>query len=248
MPSNKRERLDALLVTRGLADSRERAQRLIRAGEVRVDGVLFDKPGKLCAIDAAVTLRAREKFVGRGGYKLEAVLREFPVPVPGCTALDIGASTGGFTDCLLQNGAARVIAVDVGRGQLHASLQNDPRVTVIDGVNARYLDAVRVPTPVDLVVMDVSFISLRLTMPPAAALLKPGGFFVTLIKPQFEAGRGEVPRGGVIRDAMVHARVVQTIRAFGEECLGLIWRGHCQSPIRGAAGNIEFLALWEKPC
>lgn len=246
MPSKTKQRLDMRLVADGLAETRERAQRLIRAGVVQVDGVLSDKPGRNVLDDAVVTVKQAERYVSRGGYKLEEALQRFSLDVRDAVALDIGASTGGFTDCLLQHGAARVIAVDVGRGQLHDRLRRDTRVTVVENVNARYLDASQVGESVDLVVMDVSFISLRLTMPPALKCLKRGGFCVTLIKPQFEAGAHEVQRGGVVRDANVHREVVQRIRDFGTKSLGLIWKGCCPSPIRGPAGNIEFLAFWEK--
>ncbi len=247
MPPKKKLRLDNLLAMRGLADSRERAQRLIRSGAVLLEGVLADKPGRMCDTDAGITLKESEKYVSRGGYKLEAALREFYLDVRGCAALDIGASTGGFTDCLLQHGAVSVLAIDVGRGQLHDSLRRDSRVCVLEKVNARRLDATHVPAPVDLAVVDVSFISLRLILPPVIARLKRGRFSVTLIKPQFEAVAREVQRGGVVRDPAVRQRVLQTIRLFGEKKLGLIWRAHCVSPLQGPAGNTEYFALWEKP-
>ncbi len=247
MSAKKSSRLDTLLVARGLADSRERAQRLIRAGAVRVAGAVADKPGRSFSVDDAITVTARERYVSRGGYKLEAALREFCLDVRHAVALDVGASTGGFTDCLLQHGADKVYAVDVGRGQLDVRLRDDARVIVIEKVNARYLDTVHVPCMVDIVVMDVSFISLRLTLPPAVKRLKRGGFCVSLIKPQFEAASRDVGRGGVVRDPDVHQRVLRTVRTAGESEIGLLWRGCCQSPVRGPAGNIEFLALWEKP-
>lgn len=247
MSSKKSLRLDALLVTRGLAGSRERAQRLIRAGAVKVGGVVADKPGRAFPSDREITITARERYVSRGGYKLEAALRAFDLDVRHAAALDVGASTGGFTDCLLQHGADTVYAVDVGYGQLDARLRNDPRVIVIERVNARHLKAAHVPRLVDVMVMDVSFISLRLTLPAAVKRLKRGGFSVTLIKPQFEAAASEVRRGGVVRDPAVHQRVLRAVRTAGERESGLLWRGHCPSPVRGPAGNIEFLALWEKP-
>ena len=247
MRAKKSLRLDALLVARGLAGSRERAQRLIRAGAVKVGGVVADKPGRAFPADREITVAARDRYVSRGGYKLEAALRTFDLEVRHAAALDVGASTGGFTDCLLQHGADTVYAVDVGYGQLDARLRNDPRVIVIERVNARYLNAGHVPQRVDVLVMDVSFISLRLTLPPAVKRLKRGGFSVTLIKPQFEAAASEVRRGGVVRDPAVHRRVLRTVRTTVEHEHGLVWRGHCPSPVRGPAGNIEFLALWEKP-
>ncbi len=247
MAAKKKYRLDTLLATRALAESREQAQRLIRAGGVRVGGVLADKPGRPFPADSEISVSAREKYVSRGGYKLEAALQAFSLDVRGAVALDVGASTGGFTDCLLQHGAARVYAVDVGRGQLAVRVRDDERVVVIEKVNARRLDATHVPVLVDVVVMDVSFISLRLTLPPAVARLKRGGFSVTLIKPQFEAAAREVQRGGVVRDPSLHQRVIRTVRAAGERQMGLLWRGLCRSPVRGPAGNTEFLAFWEKP-
>ncbi len=247
MRANKSLRLDTLLVVRGFAKSRERAQRLIRAGAVRVGGVVMDKPGRTFSVDHELTVTARDRYVSRGGYKLEAALREFCLDVRHAVALDVGASTGGFTDCLLQHGADRVYAVDVGYGQIDTRLRDDSRVVVLERVNARYLEATHVPWQVDLVVMDVSFISLRLTLPPAVQRLKRGGFSVTLIKPQFEAESCDVRRGGVVRDPDVHQRVLRRIRAAGESESGLLWRGNCPSPLRGPAGNTEFLALWEKP-
>ncbi len=247
MVAKKKDRLDTLLVTRALTESREQAQRLIRAGSVRVGGVVADKPGRSFPCHSDISVSAREKYVSRGGYKLESALQAFSLDVRGAVALDVGASTGGFTDCLLQHGAVRVYAVDVGRGQLAVRLREDERVVVIEKVNARRLDATHVPVLVDIVVMDVSFISLRLTLPPAIARLKRGGFSVTLIKPQFEAASRDVRRGGVVRDPSVHQGVIAAIRSAGEREMGLLWRGLCRSPIRGPAGNTEFLAFWEKP-
>ncbi len=236
-----KQRLDQLLVARGLVESRALAQRVIRAGEVLVAGQLADKPGALVAETALITLKEKPPFVGRGGEKLAAALARFPVAVSGCVAADIGASTGGFTDCLLQRGAARVYAIDVGYGQLAWALRQDPRVVVMERTNARYLEAL--PEPVGLLVSDVSFISLRLIYEAAVRWLTPGGEVVSLIKPQFEAGRGQVGKGGVVRDAAIHRQVLENVvAAMGE--LGLALQGLMRSPLRGPAGNIEFLGWW----
>ncbi|HEY73172.1 MAG: TlyA family rRNA (cytidine-2'-O)-methyltransferase [Chloroflexi bacterium] len=237
-----KERLDVLLVERGLAESRAWAQRLIRAGEVRVAGQISDKPGARVATNAAITVQARPRFVGRGGEKLEAALARFGLDVAGMAAADVGASTGGFTDCLLQRGARRVYAIDVGYGQLAWRLRNDPRVIVMERTNARYLDDL--PEPVDLVTADVAFISLRLILPAAARWLRPDGQVVALIKPQFEAGRREVKKGGIVRDPDVHRRVLKRVLKAAAE-LGLGLCGLIPSPLRGPAGNIEFLGWWE---
>ena len=192
-------------------------------------------------------VEAPARYVGRGGEKLEAALRHFAVDVAGRVCLDVGASTGGFTDCLLQHGASRVYALDVGRGQLHWKLRKDVRVVVIEGVNARYLRAGDLPETPTMATVDVSFISLEKVLPAVTAILAPDADLITLIKPQFEAGRHEVRRGGVVRDSAVREAVVARVRAFGEETLGLEWRGVYESPIRGPAGNVEFLAYWRRP-
>ncbi len=240
-----RIRLDRLLVERGLAESRTEAQRLIRAGEVRVADQVIDQPGALVAPDVPVTLATRPRFVSRGGEKLEAALIGFGIDVRGWIAADVGASTGGFTDCLLQRGTARVYAIDVGYGQLDWRLRNDPRVVVMERTNARYLE--RLPEPVHLVTIDVSFISLRLILPQAVNWLRPRGQMVALIKPQFEAGRRDVGKGGVVRDPAVHRRVlIEVVQAA--DALGLTLRGMMVSPLLGPAGNREFLGWWEKSC
>jgi 23S rRNA (cytidine1920-2'-O)/16S rRNA (cytidine1409-2'-O)-methyltransferase len=240
-------RLDQLLAQRGLAESREKAQRLIRAGRVRVDGQPALKPGHTFDEQCATELTATERFVGRGGKKLLGALETFHLTLTGAVCLDLGASTGGFTDCMLQFGAARVYAVDVGRGQLHWKLRKDPRVTVMEGVNARYLSPEEIPEPADFAGIDTSFISLTHILPPLKNLLRPGGRIVSLIKPQFEAGRRQVGRGGVVRDPDVHEAVIAKIRTFGTKELQFKWIDCCRSPIKGPAGNIEFLALWEVP-
>ncbi len=230
-----------MVVERGLAESRAAAQRLISAGEVLVDGRMVDKPGTPISVQSEVALMARPRFVSRGGEKLAAALERFPARVEGKVAADIGASTGGFTDCLLQNGAMRVYALDVGYGQLAWSLRQDPRVMVMERVNARYLESL--PEPMDLLVSDVSFISLRIIYSTAVRWLRPEGEVVSLIKPQFEAGRERVGKGGVVRDPEVHRAVLQTVLAdFAELGLGIL--GLRASPLIGPAGNIEFLGWW----
>ncbi len=237
----KKARLDRLLVARGLVESRSIAQRLIRAGEVLVEGQLVDKPGTQVPVGAAIRLKARPRFVSRGGEKLAAALEHFDVPVEGRVAADIGASTGGFTDCLLQHGAAKVYAIDVGYGQLAWKLRRDPRVVVMERTNARYLRAL--PEKVGLIVSDLSFISLRLVYATAIDWLEEGGDVVSLIKPQFEAGRREVGKGGVVRDPRVHRRVLEEVAAAMAK-LGLGLRGLMASPLLGPAGNVEFLGWW----
>lgn len=244
----KRARLDVMLVERGLAESREKAQRLVLANEVLVNDTPAAKPGHEYPVDCDLRVRQPERFVGRGGLKLEEAFNRFPLlTAEGRTCVDIGASTGGFTDCLLQHGAAKVYAVDVGKSQLHSRLAADPRVTVMDGCNARHLQPGDLPERPHLAVTDVSFISLRLILPAIDRLLRPGGETVALIKPQFEAGRDEVGKGGVVRDPALRQHVVDRIREFGETALGWQWLDICQSPIQGPAGNVEFLSYWRKP-
>ena len=237
-------RLDALLVDRGLVPSRERARALILAGSVHVNGQPVSKAGTAVAVDADVTITAPDHpYVGRGGLKLAHALDTFGIAVAGRTALDIGASTGGFTDALLQRGAARVVALDVGHGQLDWKIRNDPRVDVIERMNARTLTSTDLPpgrVPFDIVTIDVSFISLRLILPVVPPLLSDGGDVVALVKPQFEAGRGEVGKGGIVRDAVVHARVLQEV-TDAADALGLGRVSTTESPIAGMEGNREFL-------
>ncbi|MGH8024395.1 MAG: TlyA family RNA methyltransferase [Limisphaerales bacterium] len=240
-------RLDQTLVDRGLCESRERAKRAILAGQVRLNSRVAQKPSDPASAADDIVLAAGQKFVSRGGYKLEQALDAFHLDVTGMIALDIGASTGGFTDCLLQRGARQVFAVDVGRGQLAWKLRLDPRVVVMEKTNARYLRPEQFPQPADLAVVDCSFISLRKILPPAVALLKGQGRIVALVKPQFEAGKPEADRGrGVIRDASVHARILEELRQFTDAQRGLNWRGLVESPLLGPAGNKEFLVLIEK--
>jgi 23S rRNA (cytidine1920-2'-O)/16S rRNA (cytidine1409-2'-O)-methyltransferase len=233
-------RLDELVVHRGLAPSRERARALILAGQVLVDGHAATKAGTTVDSDADVDLVAPDHpYVGRGGLKLAHALDTFRVDVAGREALDIGASTGGFTDVLLQRGATRVVALDVGRGQLDWRIRNDPRVVVIERFNARHLAPADLPGPVDVVVIDVSFISLRHILRVVPPLVRPGADVIALVKPQFEAGRAEVHKG-VIRNPAVHERVLAEIRAAGAE-VGLTPVASTPSPITGQKGNVEFL-------
>ncbi len=237
-------RLDTLLVERGLAASRERARALVLAGSVRVNGQPAPKAGTRVARDCAITVASPDHpYVGRGGLKLAHALDTFNIPVAGAIALDIGASTGGFTDVLLQRGAARVVALDVGHGQLDWKLRTDPRVTVMEHVNARYLAADQLPESArafDIVTIDVSFISLAHILPVVPPLVRPGGRVIALVKPQFEAGREEVGKGGIVRDEQVRARVVDDVVAAADQ-LGLRRAGLTESPIEGMEGNREFL-------
>jgi 23S rRNA (cytidine1920-2'-O)/16S rRNA (cytidine1409-2'-O)-methyltransferase len=243
-------RLDQALVQRGLCPSREKAQRAILAGQVRAAGQVVCKPGSLIQPDTPLTLDAPERYVSRGGYKLEHGLRHFALEVAGVTAIDLGASTGGFTDCLLQHGAARVYAVDVGRGQLMWKLRRDARVTVMEQTNARFLTRRDFPPEfagAGLIVADCSFISLQKILPSAVALLDNAGRILALVKPQFEAGKAEAGRGrGVIRDPAIHARVLNELKTFAAETAGLRWAGETASPLLGPAGNKEFLVLLEQ--
>ena len=243
-------RLDQALVERGLCESRERAKRAILAGQVRVNTQRAHKPSDSVQPDDALALEAGDKYVSRGGHKLEHALRHFQLDVAGLVALDLGASTGGFTDCLLQHGAAKVFAVDVGQGQFAWKLRQDRRVVVMEKTNARHLTAAQFPQPftaANLAVIDCSFISLRNILPAAIALLRPDGKIVALVKPQFEAGKAEADKGrGVITDPAVHERVLNELREFVRAQSGLRWQDVVESPLLGPAGNKEFLALIEK--
>jgi 23S rRNA (cytidine1920-2'-O)/16S rRNA (cytidine1409-2'-O)-methyltransferase len=242
-------RLDQALVERGLCQSREQAKRAIIAGRVRINEYLARKPSDSVRPDDQLTLAALERFVSRGGLKLEHALDHFQLAVSGRTAIDLGASTGGFTDCLLQRGAAKVYSVDVGQGQLAWKLRCDPRVVVMERTNARELTPAKFPppfAPADLMVIDCSFISLRKILPPAVALLRPSAKIVALLKPQFEAGKAEADRGaGVIRDPAIHQRVLRELNEFVAARAGLQWLGVTESPVLGPAGNKEFLVLIE---
>lgn len=239
----RKERIDRLLVERGLVSSRARAQALFRDGGAAVfcGDRRVDKPGAMVDAELPIRVEGTElRYVSRGGLKLEGALEHFGIAVSGLHALDIGASTGGFTDCLLQRGAASVIALDVGQGQLAPRLRDDPRVTVREKVNARALTEADVPWPVDLIVADVSFISLRLVLPPALAFLKPGGAILVLVKPQFEVGREGVGKNGVVKDERLRLRAIQGIADFAGE-LGLPAVGWVDSSIPGPEGNLEAL-------
>jgi len=245
-----RLRLDQALVERGFCPSREKAKRAILAGLVRARGQLVSKPGGLVQPGDPLSLDAPERFVSRGGHKLEHGLLHFQLQVAGVTALDLGASTGGFTDCLLQHGAATVFAVDVGRGQLAWKLRRDPRVRVMEQTNARFLTRRDFPPGfpgAGLIVADCSFISLQKILPAAVALLDDSGKILALVKPQFEAGKAEAGRGrGVIRDPAIHVRVLNELKTFASDTAGLRWAGQTASPLLGPAGNKEFLVLLEK--
>ena len=240
--SGGRARADVALVQRGLVDSRVKAQALIMAGLVFSGEARIDKAGQMVAAAAPLAVRgADHPWVGRGGLKLAAALERFQIDPAGAVCLDVGASTGGFTDVLLAHGAARVYAVDVGHGQLAWKLRTDPRVVVLERVNARHLSAEHVPQPVGLIVCDASFISLETILPAPMARAAPGARLIALVKPQFEVGKGQVGKGGVVRDPVQHAAVCARVRAWLEAQVG--WRvlGLAESPVRGAEGNVEFL-------
>ena len=245
----KRERIDKLLVERGLAASRTRAQAMVMAGIVLVEEQRVAKPSEMFDDGAVIRVKGADdpasRYVGRGGLKLEAALKGFSLDVRDCDCLDVGASTGGFTDCLLQHGARRVVAIDVGHNQLDWRLRSDARVESREGINARYVKPEDFAEQFDLGVMDVSFISATKVIPAIVPLLKTGGRLVLLIKPQFEVGRGEVGKGGIVTDPAKHARAIEDVNRVTNR-LGLDTRGVIESPVRGADGNLEFLALYEK--
>jgi 23S rRNA (cytidine1920-2'-O)/16S rRNA (cytidine1409-2'-O)-methyltransferase len=234
-----KKRLDILLCDRGLAPSREKARAMIMAGEVSVNGNLVDKPGSQVDIESQIAVKSKTRYASRGGEKLHYALAEFRLEIQGWVCADVGASTGGFTDCLLQHGAERVYAIDVGYGQIDYRLRQDDRVILMERTNARYLESL--PERVQLVTVDASFISLKLLLPAIHRWLRPNASVIALIKPQFEAGRESVGKGGVVRDSAVHRNVLQEVLSFAQQ-IGLSPRGLTTSPIRGPAGNIEFLA------
>jgi 23S rRNA (cytidine1920-2'-O)/16S rRNA (cytidine1409-2'-O)-methyltransferase len=244
----KRERIDRLLVERGMAPSRTRAQALVMAGVVLVDEQLVNKPSELFAPEAHIRVKsagdAAARYASRAGLKLEAALRDFAIDVRGFLCLDVGASTGGFTDCLLQHGARRIVSLDVGHNQLDWRLRNDPRVESREGVNARYLKPEDFAEKFDLATIDVAFISATKVLPAIIPLMTQAGRIVTLIKPQFEVGKGEVGKGGIVTDKAKHERVVTEVNRAAQES-GLKVCGVIESPIRGADGNVEFLARYE---
>jgi 23S rRNA (cytidine1920-2'-O)/16S rRNA (cytidine1409-2'-O)-methyltransferase len=243
-----KERIDKLLVERQLADSRTKAQALIMSGIVLVDDRRVDKPSECFESSSTIRLKggaAENRYVSRGGLKLEAALREFSVDPTGWNCIDIGSSTGGFTDCLLQHGAESVVAVDAGTNQLVWKLRSDPRIKVRENTNARFLKPQDFASPFDLAVIDASFISLTKLMPAVVPLVREGGLLIALIKPQFEVGKGEVGKGGIVRDPQQHERVVREVNQCAAS-LGLQVKGLIDSPILGAEGNKEFLACYER--
>ncbi len=235
----RKSRLDRLVYERGLAPSREKARALIMAARVLVDGRVVDKPGTLVDAHCDIAVKEALPYVSRGGVKLQGALDGFGIDVKGLTVLDVGSSTGGFTDCLLKRGAKRVHAVDVGRNLIDYRLREDPRVRLIEGCNIRYLRHEEVGETVDLAVIDVSFISLEKVLPVAAGFVKKGGIILALVKPQFEVGRGRVGKGGVVRDPELHNEVIERLKRFSE-AVGLEPLGVMESPIKGAKGNREF--------
>ncbi len=247
MSKKEKRRADQLLVERGLAETRSRAQALIMAGQVLCDDRPLEKAGQMVSVEVSLRLRGKaHPWVSRGGVKLAKGLEHFGVDPSGFTCLDVGASTGGFTDVLLQHGAAKVYAVDVGHGQLAWGLRQDPRVVVMERCNARYLTAEQVPDPIQLIVCDASFISLTQVLPAAMALAKPGAGLIALIKPQFEVGKGQVGKGGIVRDPAQHQAVCEKILAFLDGEAGWQVQGLTESPIKGPDGNLEFLVAAQR--
>jgi len=246
MSRNEKTRLDLLLVQRGLVESREKAKRMIMAGLVKVNNHISDKPGHLIPVSSEISLEEPSlPYVSRGGLKLEAALDRFSVEVKGKTLMDVGASTGGFTDCLLQRGAEKVIAVDVGYGQLHWKIRQDPRVVVIEKTNIRYLGPEQIKEPINGAVIDVSFISLKLVIPPVSHLLLEKAFIVALIKPQFEVEKDQVGKGGVVRDPSLREEVIANLSRFFKEA-GWHLEGCIPSPILGPKGNQEYLVCLKR--
>ena len=242
----KTKRLDKILIEKKLADTIDKAKRLVMAGLIEVDGQIIDKPGKQVHIDSGIKLKETSRYVSRGGLKLEAALRHFKIDVSGKTAIDVGASTGGFTDCLLQHGAKFVYALDVGYGQLDWKLRQDERVLPVERTNIRYVEPDKFDKPIEIAVIDVAFISLKKVLPTVAKLLVLNGEIIALIKPNFEARREEVEPGGVITDPQIHKRIVSEIIDFSSQ-IGLNSIGVCKSPITGAnAGNVEYLIYLKK--
>ncbi len=234
-------RLDILLAERNLVSSRQKAKALVMAGQVLVNGTPVDKPGTRIEKNSDIVIRGNANpYVSRGGLKLEAALQYWKIEVADLVCMDVGASTGGFTDCLLQHGARKVVAIDVGYGQLAWSLRQDERVMVLERTNIRYLESQRVPFPIDLAVIDVSFISLKLVIPKVLEFLGPSGHIVALVKPQFEVGKGQVGKGGVVRDPHLHQVVLEKLKQYFKG-LGLFWEAAIESPIRGPKGNKEYL-------
>ncbi len=242
-----RERLDKVIKHRRLIRSRSRAQRMIEAGRVKVDGQIIARPGHPIDPEAEIEILAYEQYVSRGGEKLEAALEQFRIDPSGKVCLDVGASTGGFTDCLLQRKAAKVYAIDVGHDQLHPNLRRDPRVVVREGLNARYLEPQDVDDPIGLVTIDVSFISLKLILPPLAEILAPGGELVALVKPQFEVGVEKLPSDGVVKSDADRQAVLEEIRQFVEDETPWAVENEMPSPITGEKGNVEYFLHLKRP-
>ena len=240
--SMKSVRIDTLLVSRCLFGSREKAKRAILAGEIQIEGVSHLKPGTLVSTDVAIKIKTRQRYVSRGGGKLEHALKHFSINVFGKVCMDVGSSTGGFTDCLIQHGAQLVYAIDVGFGQLHWSLRQHPRVISHEGINARYLQYPDIMDCMEIIVADVSFISLTLILPSMFKLLTTTGHMILLIKPQFELSRQQVGRGGIVREPMAHWEAIEKIRTFVTACFCAHWDGTVESPIAGRRGNKEFFA------
>lgn len=235
----KKQRLDMILLERGLVESREKAKALIMEGKVLVNDIPVTKAGTMVPFDAAVTLKEDIPYVGRGGLKLEAALNYFGIVLEGLIAMDIGSSTGGFTDCILKKGVKKVYCIDVGYGQLAWQLREDPRIVLLEKTNIRYLEREKIPEEIDFITIDVSFISLKKVIPKAMEFLKEEGQILALIKPQFEVGKGDVGKGGIVKDEGKRMLVVEEIRNFAEG-LGLTVIGVFQSPIKGSKGNIEY--------
>jgi 23S rRNA (cytidine1920-2'-O)/16S rRNA (cytidine1409-2'-O)-methyltransferase len=240
MPPSK-ERLDKVIKKRGLIRSRSRAQRMIAAGRVKVDGRILTRPGHPIDSEADIEILSFERYVSQGGDKLEAALDQFGIDPTGMTCLDVGASTGGFTDCLLQHGAAKVHAIDVGHDQLTSRIRRHPKVVVREGLNARYLEPQDIGEPIDLIVIDVSFISLKLILPPLVALIESPGQIIALVKPQFEVGKDHLPGDGVVKDEVLRQRTLSDIRLYIEAETPWHVLAEMQSPIQGEKGNVEFL-------
>lgn len=240
----ERSRLDAIMMERGLCASRQKAQALIMAGKVLVDGEVVDKAGKDVSKESLVTLKEENPFVSRAGVKLAGFLDALSIDVAGITAVDVGASTGGFTDCLLKRGAKKVYAIDVGKGLIDSSLRNDPRVVLMEECNIRHLGPDGIGEPADLAVVDVSFISLEKVLERIALLVKDGGHLIALIKPQFEVGKGKVGKGGIVKDPLLHKEVVERIKDFAVS-IGLIPLALSESTLKGTKGNLEFLIYLE---
>lgn len=242
----RKERLDKVLFEKGLVESREKARALIMEGKVFVNNIPVTKAGALISVDALIALKEGIPYVSRGGLKLEAALDHFGIMLEGLTAMDIGSSTGGFTDCMLKKGVKKVYCIDVGYGQLSWRLREDPRVILFEKTNIRYLERERIPDEIDFITIDVSFISLKKILPKAMEFLKAGGQILALIKPQFEVGKGEVGKGGVVRDEGKRMLAVDEIKRFSGE-IGLTVSGIFQSPVKGPKGNIEyFIYLWKR--